>query len=257
MQLRVPQAMRTIHNDAGFVRPGTNFVNHPPPPPSEDPMEAVLAGPLYLETAAAPPPAVVSSMPNGEPDDAELVRQCQTGRHDAYATLVTRYRGRVYAMILNMTGNDADAWDLSQDVFLKAWKALPRFEARSQFFTWLYRITHNVTYDWLRKRKIRPGTEFEDGVGQTPAAGAVTVPYVSPEPDTKLRHKETGARIAAALREISPEHRAVVLLKEVDGLSYQEIADTVGCSLGTVMSRLFYARKRLQVLLKDVYENQD
>jgi RNA polymerase sigma-70 factor (ECF subfamily) len=218
-------------------------------------MEAVLSGPIFMDAVPlAPPVATTSLRSDGEPDDAELVLRCQAGRHDAYESLVVRYRGRIYAMIVNMTGNDADAWDLSQDVFLKAWKALPRFEARSQFYTWLYRIAHNVTYDWLRKRKIGPGTEFDDALGQTPAAGAVTVPQGADPPDARLGNKEVGARIAAALEELSPEHRAVVLLKEVDGLSYQEIADSVGCTLGTVMSRLFYARKRLQTLLRDVYE---
>jgi len=221
-------------------------------------MEAVLTGPLFLEAAPVSMLAEVGPSPaDGAPEDAELVRRCQEGRHDAYETLVVRYRGRIYALILNMTGNDADAWDLSQDVFLKAWKALPRFEARSQFFTWLYRIAHNVTYDWLRKRRISPGTEFDDALGQTPAAGAVTVPQGSTAPDDRLRNKEVGARIAGALKELSPEHRAVVLLKEVDGLSYQEIADAVGCTLGTVMSRLFYARKRLQTLLRDLYEPEN
>jgi RNA polymerase sigma-70 factor, ECF subfamily len=220
-------------------------------------MEAVLSGPMFLEASPVSAPGVAAVPPaDGQPEDAELVRRCQEGRHEAYEALVVRYRGRIYAMIMNMTGNDADAWDLSQDVFLKAWKALPRFEARSQFFTWLYRIAHNVTYDWLRKRKIGPGTEFDDALGQTPAAGAVTVPHAATAPDDKMRNKEVGARIAEALKDLSPEHRAVVLLKEVDGLSYQEIADTVGCSLGTVMSRLFYARKRLQTLLRDVYDTE-
>ena len=218
-------------------------------------MNAVLSGPMFLDTAAAaaPVPAAAAAH-DGEPDDSELVLRCQAGRHDAYESLVVRYRGRIYAMIVNMTGNDADAWDLSQDVFLKAWKALPRFEARSQFYTWLYRIAHNVTYDWLRKRKIGPGMEFDDALGQTPAAGAVTVPQGEITPDARMGNKEMGVRIAEALKELSPEHRAVMLLKEVDGLSYQEIADTVGCTIGTVMSRLFYARKRLQTLLRDVYE---
>lgn len=218
-------------------------------------MEAVLSGPMFLEPAA-PAAAAVPAAPraDGEPEDAELVIRCQAGRHDAFESLMVRYRGRIYAMIVNMTGNDADAWDLSQEVFLKAWKALPRFEARSQFYTWLYRIAHNVTYDWLRKRKIAPGTEFDDALGQTPAAGAVTVPQAAVSPDSRLGNKEIGTRIAEALKELSPEHRAVMLLKEVDGLSYQEIADTVNCTLGTVMSRLFYARKRLQTLLRDVYE---
>lgn len=207
---------------------------------------------LRAEDAAVPE----ESIPTGAsgPSDAELVRRCQRGETRAFEELVVRYRGKVYAMIVNMTGNDADAWDLSQEVFLKAWRALAKFEARSQFYTWLYRIAHNVTYDWMRKRKIETGTEFDDETGNQVAAGAVTVPRQAAEPDRRLSSKETGLRIQQALKELSPEHRAVILMKEVDGLSYQEIAEAAGCSLGTVMSRLFYARKRLQSLLRDVYD---
>lgn len=192
----------------------------------------------------------------GEASDAELVTRAQNGATAAFETLVTRYRGRIYAMTLNMTGNDADAWDLSQEVFIKAWRSLPRFEARSQFFTWIYRITHNVVIDWSRKRKIQGGIEFDDAVGAAPEAGAVTVPKNAPEPDRAMENQELGARIKAALEQLSPEHRAVILLKEVDGLSYQEIAESAGCAIGTVMSRLFNARKRLQEILRDVYDNR-
>lgn len=171
----------------------------------------------------------------------------------AFEELITRYRGRIYGMTLNMTGSDADARDLSQEVFIKAWRALPEFEARAQFFTWLYRITQNTVIDWARKRKIRPGTEFNDELAAAPDAAAVTVPHGDESPDRALENRELGHRIREALEQLSPEHRAVVLLKEVEGLSYQEIADTVGCAIGTVMSRLFNARKKLQELLKDVY----
>jgi RNA polymerase sigma-70 factor (ECF subfamily) len=154
-------------------------------------------------------------------------------------------------MILNMTGNDADAWDLSQEVFLKAWRALPKFEARSSFYTWMYRITHNVTYDWLRKKKISPGTEFDDTLGIPDiAAGAQTVPRGDTAPDVLMENKELGNEIKAALQELSPEHRAIILLKEVEGLSYQEIGESLDITMGTVMSRLFYARKKLQTLLQ-------
>lgn len=221
-------------------------------------MDAVLTGPVPASAAASAPGRAVTEPGDTEgPADAELVALCQAGQTRPFEILVHRYRGKIYAMIVNMTGNDADAWDLSQEVFLKAWRALPKFEARSQFYTWLYRITHNVTYDWLRKKKIEPGMEFDDALGHQPAAGAVTVPRSMAEPDHRLAHKETGLRIQEALKQLSPEHRAVILLKEVDGLSYQEIAETAGCSLGTVMSRLFYARKRLQTLLRDVYEGTD
>jgi RNA polymerase sigma-70 factor (ECF subfamily) len=200
-------------------------------------------------------PGAVPAGP-GEATDAELVIRSKEGSTEAFETLVTRYRSRIYAMTLNMSGNDADAWDLSQEVFIKVWRSLPHFEARSQFFTWIYRITHNVVIDWTRKRKMQTGPEFNDELGSVSAAGAVTVPRPVPEPDRALENQELGARIKAAMEKISPEHRAVILMKELDGLSYHEIADTIGCSPGTVMSRLFYARKHLQSLLRDVYEKR-
>ncbi len=189
----------------------------------------------------------------GDTADAQLVDRARKGDMQAFEELITRYRGRVYGMTLNMTGSDADARDLSQEVFIKAWRALPGFEARAQFFTWIYRITQNVVIDWSRKRRIRPGTEFNDELAAAPEAAAVTVPHGEVSPDRALENRELGKRIREALAQLTPEHRAVVLLKEVDGLSYQEIADTVGCAIGTVMSRLFNARKKLQELLKDVY----
>lgn len=215
-------------------------------------MEAVMTAPLLLESA---PPADLPA-DGGEPD-AVLVARCQAGQTAPFEKLVTRYRGRIYAMILNLTGNDADAWDLSQEAFLKAWRALPKFEARSQFYTWLYRIAHNVTYDWLRKRKIQ-GDEFDDNIAtRAPAAGAATVPHGDRRPDQNMTGRETAERIQQALQELSPEHRAVILLREVEGMAYEDIAESVGCSMGTVMSRLFYARKRLQELLRDVYEGRE
>ena len=190
------------------------------------------------------------------PPDAELVKQAQGGNMEAFDELVTRYRGKVYAMIVNMIHNEADAWDLAQDAFVKAWKALPRFEARSNFYTWLYRIAHNVTYDWLRKKKVRgDGQEFDDTVRQDAIeVSAPTAPKRNSRPDENAEKSELRKKIETAIEKLSPDHRAVILLKEVDGLKYQEIADHVGCSIGTVMSRLFYARKKLQALLKDTYQ---
>lgn len=182
--------------------------------------------------------------------DQALVIRCQGGDHHAFDELVTHYRGKVYAMIVNMIRNDADAWDLAQDVFIKAWKALPKFEARSTFYTWLYRITHNVTYDWLRKKKITAGTEFDDQVALDAEPGAHTSPQALLRPDESIEGSELKAQIDAAIHELSADHRQAILLKEVEDLSYQEMADVIGCSIGTVMSRLFYARKKLQEKLK-------
>lgn len=184
--------------------------------------------------------------------DEALVAACQSGKLEAFDQLVTLYRGKVYAMIVNMIRNDADAWDLAQDVFIKAWKALPKFEARSAFYTWLYRITHNVTYDWMRKKKVRGDAEFDDNLATQAEPGAHTAPRETGTPDEVITRGELGDRLENAIESLSADHRAVILLKEVDGLSYQEIADTLECSMGTVMSRLFYARKKLQTLLQDL-----
>jgi RNA polymerase sigma-70 factor, ECF subfamily len=194
---------------------------------------------------------------NDETPDAILVERSQRGDLSAFDLLVTRYRGKVYALLFNLVRNDSDAWDLAQDVFVKAWKALPRFQGQAAFFTWLYRITHNVALDWMRARKIQAGIEFDDALAQVTEPGAITAPREETPPDERIAHSELGARINAALAELSPEHRTVVVLREIDGLSYEEIAETIGCSVGTVMSRLFYARKRLQSLLRDVYHSSD
>jgi RNA polymerase sigma-70 factor (ECF subfamily) len=201
-----------------------------------------------------PPPDAAR---NDETPDATLVQRSQRGDLAAFDTLVTRYRGKIYGLIFNLVRNDTDAWDLAQDVFIKAWKALPRFEGQAAFFTWLYRIAHNVALDWMRARKVEGGVEFDDSVAAEIEPGAATAPREPGRPDEGLSRAELVERINAALAELSPDHRAVILLREVDGRSYEEIAGITGCSVGTVMSRLFYARKRLQSLLEDVYHPDD
>ena len=191
-----------------------------------------------------------------ETADTELVEKCRHGDTQAFNELVTKYRGKVYAMIYNMVHNEQDAWDLAQDGFLKAWKSIGRFRGQSAFYTWLYRIVMNVTIDWLRKKQVEGDTEFDETLGLTGVEpGASTAPKAEPLPYQKMEHDEIRSRIDAAVEKLSPEHRAVILMREMDGMQYEEIAATLGCSVGTVMSRLFYARKKLQSLLKDVYEN--
>lgn len=185
--------------------------------------------------------------------DHKLIKACQNGETRAFEILVTRHRGKVYAMVQNMIKNEADAWDLSQEVFIKVWKALPKFEARAKFSTWLYRITHNVVYDWLRKRKIDTAGELDDSVLNEAdiAAGSMTSPSMTLRPDQALANSELGQQINAALATLNAEHRETILLREVQGFDYKEIAKVMDCSLGTVMSRLYYARKKLQALLGD------
>jgi len=189
--------------------------------------------------------------------DLELVKQCQAGQTEAFDELVSRYRTRVFAMIYNMVHNEQDAWDLAQESFVKAWKSIKRFRRHSSFYTWVYRIVMNVTIDWLRKKQIKgAGSEFDDSIRLKEIDPASrTVPKAEPLPHERMERNEIRAKIDNAIGQLSPEHRAVILMKEIEDMQYHEIAETLGCSIGTVMSRLFYARKKLQNLLRDVYEN--
>jgi RNA polymerase sigma-70 factor (ECF subfamily) len=194
-----------------------------------------------------------------QPDvsELELVKRCQQGDTAAFDELVTRYRSRIFGMIYNMVHNEQDAWDLAQDSLVKAWKSINRFRGKSSFYTWVYRIVMNVTIDWLRKKQIKgAGTEFDDAVQLKEVDPASkTMPRAEPMPHQRLEQHEIRSRIDQAIDQLSPEHRAVILMKEIEGMQYHEIAEALGCSIGTVMSRLFYARKKLQNLLRDVYEN--
>jgi RNA polymerase sigma-70 factor (ECF subfamily) len=189
-------------------------------------------------------------------DELQLVARAQSGDTSAFNELVTRYRTRAFSMIYNMVRNEQDAWDLAQEGFFKAWKSIGRFRGQSSFFTWLYRILMNVTIDWTRRKQIEAGTEFDDSIGlKNVEPGSLTTPRGELEPAAKLSDREIRERIDAAIAKLSAEHKQVITLREIEGLEYQEIAEVMDCSIGTVMSRLFYARKKLQSMLKDVYEN--
>jgi len=184
--------------------------------------------------------------------DKSLVEAAQAGDYRAFDALVTEHRGKIYAMIYNMVKNDADAWDLSQDAFIKAWKALPKFENRSKFSTWLFRIAHNVVYDWTRKKKIQSEGELDDNILSVDRIdpSAKTAPSQVARPDEIIERGELRQRIEIALAGLSDTHREVIVLREVQGMDYKEIAEIMECSIGTVMSRLFNARKKLQTILQ-------
>ncbi len=198
-----------------------------------------------------------TTSPEVEVSELDLIAKCQAGETEAFDRLVSRYRSRVYGMIYNMVHNEQDAWDLAQDSFVKAWKSIGRFRGRSSFYTWIYRIVMNVTIDWLRKKQVKgTGAEFDDAIALGDVEpGSHTMPKAEALPHQRMQHAEIRSRIDQAIAQLSPEHRAVILMKETEGMQYHEIAETLECSIGTVMSRLFYARKKLQNLLRDVYEN--
>src|SRR3954468_6242433 len=132
-------------------------------------------------------------------DELQLVAKCQAGDTAAFNDLVTRYRQRAFAMIYNMVRNEQDAWDLTQDGFLKAWKSISRFRGQSSFFTWLYRILTNITIDWLRKKQMEQGAELNDEVSLEVAPGAVAVPREETAPLLALTDKEIRQRIDEAI----------------------------------------------------------
>lgn len=186
-----------------------------------------------------------------EPGDYEVVRRCQRGDLNAYEILVTRYRHKVFGLALSMLRNEADATDVAQEAFVRAWQAIRNFKGTASFYTWIYRITTNLCIDFVRKRNRQPSAPFEEAIDPDTDANVAEPPSTNPLPTQEMERRELGERIAAAIEELSPDHRAVIHLREYEGLEYADIAKAVGCSIGTVMSRLHYARKHLQKLLKD------
>jgi RNA polymerase sigma-70 factor (ECF subfamily) len=158
-----------------------------------------------------------------------------------------RYQRRVVGVALAVVHNQEDALELAQETFIRAFQNLPKFESRSSFSTWLYRIAANIAIDFRRhegRHAILRGEEAENELARLPSSQGDSFKAVA--------RSELSVRIQEALQELTPEHRAVILLREVEGLSYDEISEVLQCPRGTVMSRLHYARNRMRSALKDL-----
>jgi RNA polymerase sigma-70 factor (ECF subfamily) len=187
---------------------------------------------------------------NAREVDAELVLAIREGDPSAYRGLVERYQGRVYSLICGMVRDREEARDLTQDAFIKAYKNLHRFRLESSFYTWLYRITVNLSIDFRRKAYRGRETSLDE-TRITPEDAHHTGPRPLANPSQNLHRKQLGARIHDAIESLPDDQRTAIVLREIQGLSYKEIAETVGCAEGTVMSRLYYGRKKLQSILRD------
>lgn len=190
-------------------------------------------------------------------EDQELVRLAQKGDDEAFRKLVLLYERRALSLAYSLVGNMSDAEDIVQDAFLKAYRSIGSFRGQSSFYTWLYRIISNLNIDYARKR-IR---KKENKVGETAILDASLssndLAHKAPMakilgPEKNLENLELGKQIKAAIESLSVEHKEVILLREVEGLSYAEISDATGCTKGTVMSRLHHARKKLQKFLEEI-----
>jgi len=193
-------------------------------------------------------------MPMNDLSDAELIIRVQKGDSDAYRPLVLRYQNRLHGMVMGMIRNGEDAKDIVQMSFVKAYQNIHTFRVDSAFYTWLYRIAMNQVIDHCRKNKRRRTSSFEEAVAQRDEDGTMAEQHHAESPMRALTRKELHERIYAALDELSEDAREAILLREVEGLSYKEISDRMDIPEGTVMSRLFYARKKLQGILKSGHE---
>lgn len=185
--------------------------------------------------------------------DPQLIKRAQGGDQAAFRALVERHQDRAFTMALALVKDENDARELVQEAFLRAYKGLNAFQGGSSFFTWLYRIVMNLALDLLRK----PGRRNLELQGSQVTDEGTELPLVSridgADPLDVIRRREIAGRIQAALDALPPYHRGVILMREVDGMSYQEIAQVMGVSKGTIMSRLFHARQKLQRALADCY----
>jgi RNA polymerase sigma-70 factor (ECF subfamily) len=188
-----------------------------------------------------------------DPEEARLLIRAQGGDTVAFDTLITLHRERIYMHTFQIVRNEEDALDLTQETFIRAWRSLSRFDGTATLSSWLHRISTNAAIDLCRRRRVRPQAELESGPIKIDPASRTT-PSRPEAPGASVDRAEISRRVEEAFSALSPEHRAVIVLKELEDLTYEEIAEHLGCSRGTVMSRLFYARKKLQNLLRDLHE---
>lgn len=183
-------------------------------------------------------------MATAPPSDSDLVTRSTSGDMDAYAELVNRYQGRVYNTTYRLLGDYEDARDAAQEVFMKAWKALPTFRGDSRFSTWLYRIAVNTARSAGRKRKKRATTYSMNPGGREEAPIALEAD--GPDPLQAVTAEEHAGLIQDALNALDDDHRRVLVLHEMEGLTYGEIAEVLACAEGTVKSRMHRARAALR-----------
>jgi RNA polymerase sigma-70 factor, ECF subfamily len=191
-------------------------------------------------------------------DDLTLVKRVRGGDQRAFKLLVERYQRKVYAVALGMLKNREDAMDVSQEAFVKVYKYLDHFKGDSSFYTWLYRITVNVCIDVLRKRAGSGGeaVEYDESVPMDLSEANIGAlgTRLGTNPQKSALRRELAEKIQEALAQVPEKHRAILLLREVEGMSYEDLSRTLEIPKGTVMSRLFHARAKVQKILSEYLE---
>lgn len=182
--------------------------------------------------------------------ELEIIRSVLDGNTDDFEELVLAYQKNVYNLALRIVGNEEDAFDVSQDAFLRAYNSLSGFRGDSKFSVWLYRLTSNISIDYLRRRKRRRA-ESLTYISDDDAAEELEIPDERFAPETELEKKELRRAVSDAMASLPEEYRKILTLREINGLSYEEIAQVLKLEAGTVKSRLFRARKKLCSILLD------
>ncbi|MBL9036926.1 MAG: sigma-70 family RNA polymerase sigma factor [Archangium sp.] len=191
-------------------------------------------------------------------DDLTLVQRVRTGDQRAFKLLVERYQRKVYAVALNMLKDKEDARDATQEAFIKVYKYLEYFKGDASFYTWLYRITFNICIDLIRRKgsKGDEHVEFDESVRLDTAEANIGAlgSKLGTNPQKSALRKELADKITAAIQQLPETHRQILLLREIEGMSYEDLATTLEIPKGTVMSRLFHARLKMQKLLNEYVE---
>ena len=190
-------------------------------------------------------PEEVPEIDEGPPEE-ELVRNAQQGDVHAFEELVERYHGKIYGLTYNMTSNREDAEDLTQEVFVKAFEALPRFKGKSSFYTWIYRIAVNKTINYRKKRNRKRALSLDQFDQEIKTDDVYHDLTSKGSPLRNISLTELQEKLNEALQNLSEKHRTVVVMHDMQGIPHEEIAKVVGASVGTVRSRLFYARRQMQ-----------
>ena len=178
-------------------------------------------------------------------DETELISRCQKGNADALKEIFDQYHKKVYRIAYGVVRQREEALDIVQEVFIKLFRSIRFFKGQSKFYTYLYRMAMNTAIDHSRKIRKSPFSRFDEIEASRQSDGA------EKRPDSILIHKELEQRVKAALEKLPHDQRMALVFREIEGLSYEEMAEAMGCSIGTVMSRLHYARKKIQELLKE------
>ena len=184
-------------------------------------------------------------------EEARLVREIRAGDGDAFETLVREHQTRVYNLALRMTGSEEDAQDIAQETFLKAWRTMGKYRGECSLGSWLYRIASNLSIDLLRKNKRQQREKIVSLEDNGEDGRTLELPDLREEPQTILEREENRRAVWACLEKLPEEQRLILVLRDVNGLSYEEIGASMGLEMGTVKSRIFRAREKLANLLLD------